>query len=209
MPSSDLQSTNISAPVDLPHKPGTSAGAIETMLTRRSAGALVEPAPAAEVLDLALRCALAAPDHDRLRTARFIIVEGKAREHLGRICAEGLRRRQPDSTEVTYERELKKPLRAPLIIVAACSPQQGKIPEIEQILSVGASVENLLLALHAQGFGAMWRTGDATYDHEVKRALGLREADHIVGFIYVGTSAVQPRQTERSQPPDAIRRLAA
>jgi hypothetical protein len=37
------------------------------------------------------------------------------------------------------------------------------------------------------GFGAMWRTGDPAYDDGVKKALGLKPGDAIVGFVYLGT----------------------
>jgi nitroreductase len=46
----------------------------------------------------------------------------------------------------------------------------------------------MMLAAHALGYGAMWKTGGAAYDDEVKRALSLEQADSIVGFIYVGTA---------------------
>jgi nitroreductase len=183
--------------------------AIDAILTRTSVGALTEPAPPDDVLALALQCALAAPDHGRLRPARFVLLQHEARARLGQAMADALRKRHPDTTPANLERETKKPLRAPLVIVAACAPQEGTIPLIEQLLSVGASVENMLLALHAQGFGAMWRTGDAAYDDDVKRALGLAPTDQIVGFVYVGTPASAPKPQQRTQPPDAIRRLSA
>ena len=33
---------------------------------------------------------------------------------------------------------------------------------------------------------AAWKTGEAAYDTEVKKALGLNADDHIVGFVYTG-----------------------
>jgi nitroreductase len=36
------------------------------------------------------------------------------------------------------------------------------------------------------GLGAMWRTGDAAFDPDVKAALGLAPDQHLIGFIYVG-----------------------
>ena len=180
---------------------------IQALQTRQSAGRLGEPAPPPDVLEVAFQCAMAAPDHGRLRPARFIVVEGEGREKLGGMLAESLRRRKPDSPPDELERASKKALRAPMIIVAVCSPQEGKIPLIEQMLSVGASVENLLLALHAQGYGAMWRTGDAAYDEGVKRGLGIAAADHIIGFVYAGTPLAAKEQGARAQPPNAIRHL--
>ena len=62
-----------------------------------------------------------------------------------------------------------------------------------------------MLAAFAQGFNAMWKTGDAAYDVEVKRAFGLQSSDSIVGFLYLGTdtapppTAARPSWRERTQ----------
>ena len=192
-----------------PPAPATQLDAIKALLTRTSVGALKEPAPPREVLELALRCAIAAPDHGRLMPARFIVIEGEGRNRFGKICADALRHRQPDAAPDLLDRETKKPLRAPMIIMAICSPKKDKIPEIEQMLSVGAAVENLLLALHAKGFGAMWRTGDAVYDQNVKLALGLSASEHIVGLVYTGTPATAARRIERPYPEAAVRHMSS
>jgi nitroreductase len=74
-----------------------------------------------------------------------------------------------------------------LIILVACRVVPGtKVPVIEQILAAGAAAQNILLGLHNFGYAAAWKTGDAAYDPEVKKALGLAVDDHIVGFIYTG-----------------------
>jgi nitroreductase len=185
----------------------THMDAIDALCTRTSVGALTDPPPPPEILDLAMQCALAAPDHGRQKPARFIVVEGEARQKLGQMFAESLRRKRPNAPPEQLDREAKKPLRAPVIIIAVCLPQEGKIPEIEQILSVGAAVENVLLALHANGYGAIWRTGDAAYDNELKHELGLSADDHIIAFIYAGTPVSAPRPIQRVVSPNAVRRL--
>ncbi|MDE2051829.1 MAG: nitroreductase, partial [Gammaproteobacteria bacterium] len=157
---------------------------------RRSAKTLTDPAPDQGALELLLECACRAPDHGRLRPWRFIVIRGAARERLGELMADQLRRKLPAASAETLQRERQKALRAPLIIVvAAVCNAAAKIPAIEQILAAGAAAENLMLAAPALGFGAMWKTGDAAYDETVKVALGLQSADAIVGFLYLGTAA--------------------
>jgi nitroreductase len=63
----------------------------------------------------------------------------------------------------------------------------GKIPAAEQVGAATAAAQNVLLAAHALGYGAMWKTGAAAYDANVKKLLGLAPEDHIVAFIYLGT----------------------
>jgi len=67
-----------------------------------------------------------------------------------------------------------------------------KIPPIEQTLSAGVAAGNIMLAALALGYNAMWKTGGAAYDPEVRQSLGLGTSDAIVGFLYVGTEAGKP-----------------
>jgi nitroreductase len=167
--------------------------AIDILTQRRSPPKLVDPAPDDAAIESILSAAIRAPDHGRLRPWRFIVLRGAARERLGQVLADALRARAPDVPADVLEREKQKPLRAPLMVVVAATLQEGhKIPVIEQMLAAGAATQNLVLAAHALGFGAMWRTGDPAYDTRVKEALGLSASDAIVGFIYLGTPAGRP-----------------
>ena len=75
-----------------------------------------------------------------------------------------------------------------MIIVAIASPiDLPKIPVIEQVISTGAAVQNMLNAAFAQGVGAMWRTGGLAYDPIVHQGLGLSDSESIVGFLYLGS----------------------
>jgi nitroreductase len=174
--------------------------ALEALGTRASAVRLVEPAPSEALLTAALRAAVRAPDHGMLRPWRFLLVRGAARDRLGEVLAESLARREPGAAPETLEKEAKKPLRAPLIVVvvAKVQPDHPKIPEVEQVVSAGSAAQNLMLAFHAEGFGCMWRTGSPAYDPAVKRAFGIEAHDHIIGLIYVGTPVALT--LERNRP---------
>ena len=54
------------------------------------------------------------------------------------------------------------------------------------MLSAGAAAQNICVAAHAIGFGAIWRTGDMAYDPIVADGLGLTDREKIVAFIYIG-----------------------
>lgn len=169
---------------------------LDAIHTRASALKLVEPGPAPEALDRIFKAGACAPDHGRLSPWRFVVLEGDARKVLGQAMAEARSRRQPPPSEQELVREREKPLRAPTIVaVAARITAHEKVPEIEQVIAVGAAVQNMLLAAHALGFGAMWKTGAPAYDPAIKDVLGLKPADHIVAFLYLGTPAgLAPRR---------------
>ena len=167
--------------------------AIEALTTRTSPPGLVAPGPDQASLERMLQAAVRAPDHKRLRPWRFIVIEGASREAFGDVLATSLRRREPEVPEAALAKERTKPLRAPLIVVVAAVLREHRgVPAIEQIVAAGAAAENILVAAHALGFGAFWRTGAPAYDETVKRALGLKPDDAIVGFLYLGTPAAAP-----------------
>ena len=180
--------------------------ALELLHTRESAARLQDPAPDAAALDSIFAAAVRAPDHGRLRPWRFIVIRGDARGSFGDLMAASLKARCPDSTPEALARERAKALRAPLIIVVAAHVQDtARIPQIEQILSAGAAAQNIMLAAHALGYGAMWKTGEPAYDESVKSGLGLQASDRIVGFLYLGTrSAGRAVPVARPVPQDFV-----
>ncbi len=166
--------------------------------SRASALKLTEPAPTRAHLEQIMRAGVRAPDHGRLRPWRFVVLEGAAREKLGNEMARLSLAKFPHSTPEQLEGERRKALRAPTIIVAAARITPGKIPEVEQIGAVAAGVENMILTAQALGYGAMWKTGAPAYDAQTKAMLGLTAQDHIVAFLYLGTTALAGNATPAS-----------
>lgn len=160
------------------------------LYTRQSVPQLIDPAPSQAELEKIFRAADRAPDHGLLKPWRFLVIQNQAREKLGQIfLAAAQKNSQTPLTAEQTEKFLAMPHRAPMIIVASARLiLEHKIPQIEQVLAAAAAVQNLLLAIHACGYAAMWRTGEMAYDVEVKKALGIELHDPLLGFIYVGTS---------------------
>jgi len=162
--------------------------ALTLLKTRTSPGQLVEPGPTPEQLNEILSAGASAPDHGRMQPWRFIIIAGESRMRFGAVMADSLRRREPTAPAGKIEAEAKKALRAPVIIVVAASVSDNpKVPAVEQIVAVGAATQNMMLAAHALGYGAFWRTGPVAYDEQVKQALGLAAEDAVVGILYLGS----------------------
>jgi len=177
----------------------------EAINTRSSASVLRDPGPTDQQWEMLLRAGARAPDHGRLRPWRFLIVRGEARELLGDVMAEALRASKPDTPSESLDRERRKPSRAPAILVVAVVPvPHSGVPEIEQILAGGAAAQNILLAAHALGLGAIWRTGAPAYDDRVARALGLPEQGRVVAFIYLGAPHAPAMRGADAEPPSAV-----
>ncbi|HVL55325.1 MAG TPA: nitroreductase [Burkholderiaceae bacterium] len=180
--------------------------ALQAISSRRSPARLTDPGPSRQTLDAAYAAALNAPDHGKLRPWKIIEIAGAARQAFGELMAASAKRRDPQLAEAELTREVQKAFRAPLIIVVATAAKLGhKIPVIEQVMSAACLTQNLILALHASGFGSFWRTGAVAYDSEVKRELGLEPTDEIVGFIYVGTVAAAAPEPRRAEIADHVK----
>lgn len=184
--------------------------ALELLLNRVSVTRLTDPAPDAAQLDMIFRAAMRAPDHGQLRPWRFLTVEGAARARLGELFAASLLLREPQAAEAALEKARKMPLRAPLLVVVIARLQaHPKIPQSEQALAVGCAAHGLLLAAHALGLGAVWRTGEFAYDRHVAAELGLADDEQVLGFIYLGTPEGKLRTPPVLEPRDFVRRWEA
>ena len=161
--------------------------ALENIFTRHSVPKVKpDPVPREDIEKL-LAAAVQAPNHYRVRPWRFFVLTGQARNRLGDVMASSLKKHQPGSLDSEIEHERSRPLRAPvLVIVAVDTPVEPKTIEIENICAGAAAVENLLLAAHALGLGAMWRTGHTAYNPDVKDFLGLHPNQHIIAIVYIG-----------------------
>jgi nitroreductase len=161
----------------------------DAIASRSMAKQLSGPGPSAEQIARLLEAADRAPDHGRLKPWRFVAVNGPERETFANAVAEARRDQIPAFTDEQMEIERDKIRRSPSILVAGCVVRKDipKVPEIEQVIAVGAAVENLMLAANDLGVGAMWKTGPAAYSARVKAAVGLAPDDHIVAILHLGT----------------------
>lgn len=167
--------------------------ALEALTNRKSAAMLVEPAPDDAQLAQIFTAAVRAPDHGCIRPWKFIVFKQDMLEELGAILGEALQKSDPNLSVAAYEKEVSKPMRAPLVIaVIAKVSDHPKVPSIEQVISAGAAAQNIMIAVHALGYAGIWRTGAPSYDDYVRTRLGAVGEDQIVGFLYIGTAKSVP-----------------
>lgn len=171
--------------------------ALDLLLNRVSVPRLVAPGPDAGQRELLFRAALRAPDHAQLRPWRFLTVEGQGLTQLGELFAQGVLENNPEADAAALDKARAMPLRAPLLVVVIARVQaHPKVPEQEQLLAAGCAAHGLLLAAHAQGIGAVWRTGELAYNPAVAAGLGLASHERVIGFLYLGT----PERELRTAP---------
>lgn len=186
------------APLPAAH-PSEEARTLLRLRRSTTADSLGEPGPDDEALSAILTIAARVPDHRRVAPFRFIIFKNEARARFGAILEAAFRANQPDAeaARIAYERD--RFLRAPVVVgVISQVDRDHRTPEWEQVLTVGAVCQNMLLAASAHGFAAQWITEWYAYDAAVVDALSLRDTERIAGFIYMGAAQSDP--LERARP---------
>jgi len=164
--------------------------ALTALQQRVSSPKLVDPAPSGAQRETLYRAATRAADHGLMQPWRFLVVEDHGLDQLGDLFCQAELRDTPDLPVPKQAALRRKPRRAPLILVAIARCRDNpKVPELEQQLSAGAAVQNMLNAAYAQGLGAFWRTGKMAYHPVVAEGLGLEPGEQIIGFLYLGTPA--------------------
>ncbi|QGM46867.1 NAD(P)H nitroreductase [Methylocystis heyeri] len=165
---------------------------LNLLLERRSCSSLGEPAPDEQALDVIFRAALRVPDFQRLRPYRFLVASGDGLHRLGALMQDAAR--QSGLADEIVDRALGMPKRAPMVVVVAAIHRPHKVvTPFEQQLTAGCAVMAMQMAAFAQGYGGIWRSGWPMFNRTLHSALGLAEADQIVGFLYLGTPTAEPK----------------
>jgi nitroreductase len=174
----------------------------EAIHTRRSVGK-VKPDPInKELIEKILEAGTRAPNHYKTEPWKFFVLTEEGRRPLGRTFAEIAKEKMDDPT--TEENQLKlqqqenKAFRAPVIIAAAVVPSDHpKAMFIEEVAAVNAAIQNMLLAAHALGLGAIWRSGAPCYHPKMKELFGLEGESQLLGFIYIGYPELIKKESPR------------
>jgi nitroreductase len=171
----------------------------QTILPKR----LAEPGPDESQLDQIFRAAGAAPDHNERLPWRFVIIPASQRERLAVAFASSLRERDPLATAEQLEQAREKAFRSPTLLLAVVdtgSPDDD-IPPAERYISAGSAIQNMLLMATAQGFGSSLTSGKAMESKGLRDLFALRDTEHAVCFVSIGTAA--KRKPPRARPDPA------
>lgn len=176
---------------------------LEAIRTRRSVGK-VKPDPVERrLIEQLLEAAVWAPNHFLSEPWRFFVMTGDGRKVLGNAYAEIALEQAgdvpPEEKERIRKQQEAKAFRAPVVIaVAAALSEESAVKRKEDLAATHAAVQNLLLAAHGLGLGAIWRTGDPLYHPKMLEAFGLEPPSEMVALVYIGYSDMPPRASRRT-----------
>ncbi len=135
-----------------------------------------------QLLELAVR----APNHHLTEPWRFYVLAGAERSRLANAIAQTAidDGAEPEAAKADAAKKVE---RAPVIVVfTMVASENEEAVASEDFASVAMAIENFLIGAHANGLGAMLRTGPAAYHPAIRDRLGLGEDEEVVGFVYLG-----------------------
>ena len=181
---------------------------LKDIQTRNSVPFLEEPAPSEEEMIEVYKAALRAPDHAWLRPWRYLEVRDEGRKKLSEAFVYAAMKDSDPLTEELKQKLENAPFRSPMVIVLVADiKEHPKVPKVEQLLSLGASAQNILLAIYSLGYGAVWRTGKMAFNPHVVEALKLPDNSEIIGYLYVGTPAKQGKSIPELKIDDFVTKI--
>lgn len=158
---------------------------LEAIAARRSiAMVLVDKPVEHSLIEQIIEAGAWAPTHKRTEPWRFVVFQEAGRAMLeAAMVADG------------GDKLVGKAHRAPVVIAVWAAVGRGvKNPPVwEDHAATAACVQNMLLAAHALGLAAIWRSGSVVdmpavqaLMHSTDDAFTAEKEDRIVGFVYVG-----------------------
>lgn len=158
---------------------------LQSIMTRRSIRQYTDEPVTEEQLDAVLRAAMAAPSAGNQQSWRFIVVRSaEQREVL--------------STATPYAGVIA---RAPVGIVVCGDTSEPKHPGY-WVQDCSAAIENLLLAAHATGLGAVWVGVHPVTERveAVRQACNIPQGVEPLSMIALGHPAEEKPRAERYDP---------
>lgn len=169
------------------------------LLDRRSTAALVEPGPDWSEVELLLQAATTAPDHGRLRPWRLVVIDGDARQRFADALEDGGLAANPDLADGGRQKLRSKAFVAPTLIAVVAAPRPAKVERWEQVASAACTGYAIVLAAHALGLGAMWKSVPFRTGPLLADLLDMEPDDELLGWVLVGTPA-DPASTVGRRP---------
>lgn len=177
---------------------------IDLICARRSVSPklLNEPAPTREEMLKMVAAACAAPDHGQLAPTRFVGILKEDRDALGEVFVKALLERNPNASikEQNVARQRAMNGAGLMAIVANIDDANDAVPPHEQWISVGAALQNLLLAANSLGYQNKIVTGARIKSRALRKAFELDTNEILVGFVVLGIYTGPPKERPRPKP---------
>ncbi len=140
---------------------------------------------AKEDIEKVLEAANWAPTHKKTEPWRFKVLQGQAKERLGKFLSNKYEEVVERPKQMKVRKLLENPVKAGALI-AICMQRDPKesLPEWEEVAAVSMAVQNMWLCCTQMGIGAYWSSpGLIKYMDEFFQ---FNQGERCLGFFYMG-----------------------
>ncbi len=141
------------------------------------------------IIDDILESARWAPTHKLSEPWRFAVFTGDAKQRLGDYMADWYRQHTLEEKfqQQKYDRLKSVPAKAGCCIgIGMHRDDEERLPEEEELLTVGCAVQNMQLLATAYGLGTFWSSGAVAFAAETARFFGFDERTRGLGVLFLG-----------------------
>ncbi len=142
-----------------------------------------------EIIEELLNSAIWAPTHGMNQPWRFKVYmeDGLAKLADLLVSEYHLAVKEEDRKKAKEDKMKSSPANASAaILVWMERPKEERIHEKDELFACAAAVQNILLHATAHGLGSFWSTPGFIHTDGFKERLGLKEADNMIGIVYLG-----------------------
>jgi nitroreductase len=174
----------------------------EAIRSRRTVKAF-EPEPVdRRTLEELLELARWAPNHNLTNPWRFRVLGPASLERLKQAAAQLATADAPAGADLGKigEAAAAKLDRAPTLVVCSVVQSAEPVQDEEDRYAAACAAYVVLLAAHARGLAAYWRTPGVLRSEEGRVAVGLRDNEHFIGLLHLGRARQEVEVPERAEP---------
>ena len=156
----------------------------EAIRTRRTHKAYAPEPLDRATLDELFELARWAPNHKLTNPWRFRVVGPQALERLKAAAEDPIAAAKLD--------------RAPTLVAVSATQSGDPVLDEEDVLASATAAYIVLLAAHGRGLAGYWRTPGVLRTAAGRAALGVGEAERVLGLLHLGHPRQEPRVPERA-----------
>ncbi len=158
---------------------------IEAIHTRRSVREFLDKLPSMEEIEEVLRAGVWAPSGLNNQPWRFIVVkDAGTRDEMSKLTH--------------YSRTIK----AAPVLICVFMDEDASYDRTKDCMGIGACNQNILLAAHSMGLGAVWLGEILKSKEDVRRLLGAPEKWELMAVIALGYPTTKDRTSNRKSLAD-------
>ncbi len=157
-------------------------------------------------IDTIINNGILAPSSKNAQPWNFVVVKGKTKNKIGNMMLDWVEKNNPDATlkilesNAVYKTGIS--FREAPVAILVYKEKSDEL-SLNDVLAIGACLENMFLTATSLKLGALWLTAITTVEQEVNKLLDI-EGKQLISSLLVGYSNEEPNKRPREEAEEKI-----